>query len=78
MNTNYKIILSFSLVVVIVLIVITITVNLESNKVPSISNNNDFSTTTIKIDNIVLSVQIADTFDKRKQGLQHFFLDCHS
>jgi len=48
MNTNYKIILSFSLVVVIVLIVFTITVNLESNKVPTISNNNDFSTTTIK------------------------------
>ena len=70
MNKNYTKILSFSLVIVIVLIVITITVNLESNKVPSISNNNDFSTTTIKIDNIVLSVQVADTFDKRKQGLQ--------
>jgi len=70
MNVIFKKIILISLVTMISVIVISLSVNLESNNDPSISTNYDFSTKKIKIDNIVLTVQVADTFDKRKQGLQ--------
>jgi len=70
MNTIYKKIILISLVIVISIIAISFTINLESNNDPSISTNYDFSINTIKIDNIVLAVQVADTSDTRKQGLQ--------